>query len=266
MLSCLTIALDKDVKFDGSQHDDLVIIEEVRDNILKFTNGESEQIRSAINNKEHELPSILYSRPYQNKIRIFGIGANGSNGLNAIFKNVIINKTFKIKNEIYSVKGIPNYDGNLDFLPYNNGCVNIYTTLTPINIFNKFNHKIFKAILYKYFIDGNYDASNAVAVEGFTKAITEYANQQIKDSIAYLLHKVLGKSKESYEFINTIQIEWDEIKVVHALFHTEEKKMPMIRGKFRSNFVLPKFVGYKIGKGFGELSLKQLKTDKGGTK
>jgi hypothetical protein len=32
--------------------------------------------------------------------------------------------------------------------------------------------------------------------------------------------------------------------------------MPMIIGKFRTNFVLPKFVGYKIGKGFGELSLK----------
>jgi hypothetical protein len=165
-------------------------------------------------------------------------------------------RTFKIKTEIYTIKGIPTVEGDIDFLPYNNGRENTYTTITPINVFNKFNHKVFKAILYKHFKDGNFNLEQKEQVKTFNEEIGTYASEQIKDYIAYLLSKVLKKDKAYFEFVSKIEIKWEDIRLIHGKYHSEEKRMPMIIGKFRTNFVLPKFVGYKIGKGFGELSLK----------
>lgn len=256
MITCLKIEFDKDILRDRNFIDNIALTEEARDNIIKFSSNEPENIYKIINNQEFSLPYIIYSKPYKNIFKIYGLGDNGINGINAIFKNIIMNQTFKIKNEIYKLKGIPTIESNIDLLPYNNGRINTYTTITPINIFNKFNHKIFKAILYKHFTDGNYDKNNIQKVKSFYEDIKKYADEQIKDSIAYLVSNLLKKEKDYFEFISKIKIEWEDIVIVHGKYHSEEKKMPMIIGKFRSNFVLPKFIGYKIGKGFGELSLK----------
>lgn len=256
MITHLRIELEKNIQTDGSFVDNIILVEEARDNIIKFSSNEPESIYKIINNQEHSLPHIIYAKPYNNIISIYGLGDNGANGINAIFKNVIMNQTFKIKNEIYKLKGIPTIESNIDLLPYNNGRMNTYTTITPINIFNTFNHKIFKFMLYKHFKDGNFDKNDTEKVKSFYDDIKNYANEQIKDSIAYITSTLLKKEKDYFEFISKIEIEWEDIKIIHGKYHSEEKKMPMIKGKFRSNFVLPKFVGYKIGKGFGELSLK----------
>lgn len=257
MINCLRIEFDREIPIiSNSIADNIIVVEEARDNIIKFSTNEPEAIYKIINNQEHSLPQIIYSKPYKNVFKIYGIGDNGANGINAIFKNVIMNRTFKIKNEIYEIKGIPTIESNIDVLPYNNGRINTYTTLAPINIFNTHNHKVFKSILYKHFENGEFDNKNIEKVNSFYDDIKIYANEQIRDSIAYTISNLLKKDKAAFEFISKINIEWENIKIVHEKYHSQERSMPMIKGKFRSNFVLPKFVGYKIGKGFGELSLK----------
>ena len=257
MITQLSVQLDRNIKFNKNNSLEFItVIEEIRDNIIKFSNDEPEFIMNIINNQAHKLPFVLYSCPHVNTIKIFGLSDNGSIAINSIFKNVLLNKTFKIKNEIYTVVGIPTIETNIDLLPHNNGTENTYTTLSPINIFNKYNHKIFKAILHKHFEDGKFDKSKIDKVNAFYTDIKEYANSQIRDSIAYTTSVALNKDKEYFEFIKNISIEWEDIQLVFNHYHSQEKKMPMIIGKFRSNFILPKFIGYKIGKGFGELSLK----------
>lgn len=256
MISHLKIKLHKNIEFTKNSIENISVIEDIRNNIIRFSNNEPENIMRIINNMSHELSYIIYARPYQDTISIYGLLDEGKNGINAIFKNIILNKTFKIKDTIYEIIDIPTVETTIDLLPYNNGRINTYVTTTPINIFNKYNHKVFKAILHKHFKDGKFDKTNLKAVQGYYEEIKKYTNEQIKDFIAYMVSKLLKKNKSYFEFINNIKIEWETIKVVFHHYHSEEKKMPMIIGKFKSNFVLPKFVGYKIGKGFGEINLK----------
>lgn len=257
MITQLKIKLDRKVNHNKANSlDHITVIEEIRDNIIKFSNDEPEPIRNIINNTLHTLPSVIYASPYNDTICIYGLADNGYMAINSIFKNVLLNKTLKIKNDIYKVVGIPTIESNIDFLPYNNGNINTYMTLTPINIFNDHNHKIFKAILCRHFKDGKYDKSDNIAVESFYTDIKEYALEQIKTSIRYSVSTLLKKDKSCFEFIEHIEIEWDRIQLIFNHYHSQEKKMPMIIGNFRSNFVLPRFLGYKIGKGFGEIMLK----------
>lgn len=251
----LIIKVDKEISFK-EKYDSILIIENIRDAVIKMNNNEPDNILNIINNKEHSLPNIIFSRPYKNMIKIFGIGEKGSNAINAIFKNVLLNGYFKIKDKNYNVVGIPSFVNNNDLLPFSNGGINHYTTITPINVFNKHNHGAFKRLLYKHFPSGNFDINLKENVEDFYSEIKEFTNEQIKNSIAYICSKVLNKPMEDFEFIKNIEIEWESILLQHKKYHSEEKAMPMITGRFKSNFVLPKFVGYKIGKGFGELSLK----------
>lgn len=257
MIVQLRIKLDKNINYTKANSlDHIIVVEDIRDNIIIFSNDEPEAIRSIINYELHKLPSVIYASPYNDTISIYGLGDNGAIAINSIFKNVLLNKTIKIKNDIYKVVGIPTIESSIDFLPYNNGRLNTFTTLTPINIFNRYNHKVFKSILCKHFKDGKFDIKNTIAINNFYKDIKKYALEQIRDSIRFSVSNLLKKDKSHFKFIDNIEIEWEDIHIVFHHYHSQEKKMPMIVGKFRSNFVLPKFIGYKIGKGFGELILK----------
>lgn len=257
MINKLKIILDREVSFNKNNSlEYITVVEDIRDNIIKFSNNEIDSVREIINNSAHTLPSVIYASPYKDAIYIYGLGDNGSIAINSIFKNVLMNQTLKIKNDIYKIKGIPTIESNIDLLPYNNGSINTYTTLTPINIFNQVSHKVFKAILHRHFPDGKFDKSKEQNVNSFYDDIKKEANIQIKDSIANTVSTILKKEKSYFEFIKNIEIEWEDIQLVFNHYHSQEKKMPMVIGKFRSNFVLPRFIGYKIGKGFGEIILK----------
>lgn len=257
MIAQLKIKLDKNINYNKNNSlDYITVVEDIRDNIIKFSNSEPEAIRNIINTTSHSLPSVIYASPYNGTVCIYGLADNGSIALNSIFKNVLLNQTLKIKNDIYKVVGIPTIESNIDFLPYNNGNINTYTTLTPINIFNKYNHKVFKSILCRNFKDEKFNLADTKAVESYYKDIKKFAIEQIRASIRYTVSTLLKKDKSYFEFIDNIDIEWEDIHVIFNHYHSQEKKMPMITGKFRSNFVLPRFIGYKIGKGFGEIILK----------
>ena len=261
MYSVLDIQLTKEVPMNTQKHDSIITIESIRDFVLKVCDNEPDMIRDIINSKSHTLPNILYSRPYKNQIRIFSLGDKGRVALNAIFANIASKGYVKIKNENYKIKGVPRILSDIQTLPVRDGSLHTYTTLTPLNIFNKHNHKVFLAIANKHF-EGGKDIKRGTLQQrkAFFDEIGIYANEQIKDSIRYLLSSLIpGKNKEEFVFVDDIKVEWENIDIVFERYHTEEKPMPMIIGKFNSNFALPKFLGYKIGKGFGELSLKSKK-------
>jgi hypothetical protein len=263
MYSVLDIRLLKTVPMNTQKHDSIITIESIRDFVLKVCDNEPDMIRDIINNKERTLPNILYSRPYKNQIRIFSLGDKGRIALNAIFANITSKGYVKIKNESYKIKGIPKILSDIQTLPVRDGSIYTYTTLTPLNIFNRYNHKVFLAIANKHFEGGrNIKGGTPEQKKAFYNEVSIYANEQIKDNIRYLLSSLIpGKSKEEFLFVDDIKIEWEKIDVIFERYHTEEKPMPMIIGKFKSNFSLPKFLGYKIGKGFGELSLKEKKIE-----
>ena len=251
----LQIKLNKEIAFKN-EFDSIITTENYRDSIIKMSNNEPSEILRIINNMENSYPNIVYAKPYKDTVRIFGFGDKGVLAINSIFKNVLLNKGLKIKDETYQVVGIPTINDNFDFLPHNNGRWNTYTTITPINIFNRHNHKVFKSILCRYFENGIFDASKTDKVEAFYKNIQEFATENLRDSIAYMCASILNRNKSEFEFVNSINFEWEDMIIVHRKYHSQEMKMPMIKGRFKCNFVLPKFIGYKIGKGFGELSLK----------
>ncbi|MCK9549271.1 hypothetical protein [Aquamicrobium sp.] len=260
MFNVLDIRLTKAIPINTQKHDSIITIESIRDFILKVCDNEPEMIRSIINKKEHSLPHIIYSKPYKNQIRIFSLGDNGRVALNAIYANVVSKGYIKIKNESYKIQGVPKILTDIQTLPTKNGAIHTYTTLTPINIFNKYNHKVFLAIANKHFEGGkNISGGSPAQKKAFYDEISVYVNTQIKDNIRYLLSSLIpGKTKEDFVFVDDIKIEWEKIDIIFEKYHTEEKSMPMIIGKFRSNFALPKFLGYKMGKGFGEISLKSM--------
>lgn len=257
MFACLKIYLDRDIKKDKQKHDSLITIEDIRNNILRLTDTEPEFVKNIINNKKNTMPYIIYSRPYKNQIRIFALTENGKLALNSIFVNLINTGTLKIKDEIYTIKDKPVIDDNISFLPQKASMPVEYTTLTPINIFNKYNMKVFDAIAGRHFGKKRIKDGTLEEKDAFYKDIQGYALVQIKQHIKYMLSNLIeGKRIEDFEFVENIEINWIAFDVFYKKYHSEEKTIPMVVGRFKSNFVLPKFVGYKIGKGFGELSQK----------
>lgn len=248
----LTQAIDVNEKYDN-----LLIVESIRDYIIKICDNEPEYVKNILNYKEHAMPKIIYSRPFKNSVRIFSLGEEGRIALNSIFIKIMSNGYLRIKNKDYKISGTPKLEIDLPFLPTSNGEFNIYTTLTPLNVFNRHNQKVFQAILAKHFGDGNYiDNSKKESVVAFYKEIEIYTAEQMKSSIQYSLSQLMGRKPSDFEFVNNIKIEWEDINIIHAHYHSEEKALPMVVGKFKSDFTMPKFLGYKIGKGFGEMSYK----------
>lgn len=257
MFTSLTIYLKEHIKKDLQKFDDLITIESVRDYIISATSAQPEMIRNIINLKEREMPKVIYSRPNNNMVRIFGIGDKGIMALNAILATLNGERRLRVKNINYGIRDMKlAYD--LPFLPTSTGGWHEYTTLTPISVFNNDNYRMFHH--YEMLHCGG-KMSNATPQQkaAFTTAIQEFVTHEIRDSIKYMLSQVIPtKRKEDFLFVDHIQIEWDNFTILpRARFHTEENGTPMMIGRFRSNFVLPKFVGLRIGKGFGELSHKR---------
>jgi len=259
MLASLVLKFKEDIVTQTDKGKEIIDIESYRDCILSFCNNEPQSILDIVNNKKHSYPKIIYSKPQGNTIRIFSIGEEGRVALNTIFANVVKKSYVKITGKKYALKGIPKIEFDLEYLPYINGNINTYTTLTPINVFNKKNIVVFQAILSKYLEKGkNFNEHSEDIKQKVYNELSNFSTNVIKDNIKYMLSEILpDKQKDNFKFVDSIEINWEDFGYFYSYYHSEEKPLPMIRGRFTSNFVLPKFVGYKIGKGFGELSHKK---------
>ena len=258
MLASLVMKFKEDIVTNTLKKNEILDIESYRDCILSLCENEPDVILDIINYKDNKYPKIIYSKPQGNTIRIFSIGDEARVVLNSIFANILRVGYIKVQGKKYFLKGIPAIEIDKEYLPYVNGGTNTYTTLTPVVIFNKKNIVVFQAIMSKYLEDGKKFNEHSLDVQNKVyNELSIFASKVIKENIQYMLSQVLGKDKSSYKFVEDIEINWEDFGFFYGYYHSEEKPLPMIRGKFTSNFVLPKFVGYKVGKGFGELSHKK---------
>ena len=255
----LNLVLDKDIPFT-EKFDRILNIEEIRDYIIKMSNSEEDSIRSIINHSTHSIPKVIYARPHKNKIKVYGIGSDGAKAIERLHEMFKDKKSIVIKNKKYKIKQLFITD-NLQLLPRSTDIKNRYTTLTPLCVINKHNQRTYQWIVGKNFGDGKYiQHGTPEQLKSFYKDIEEFTSNQIRDHIRYMLSQLFkGKKKEDFKFVDDIVIEWESINIIHHHYHTEEKAIPMVRGQFTSNYELPMFVGYKTGKGFGELLLKSNK-------
>jgi len=262
MFHCLSIILDSPIERGGQQFDDLITIESIRDFILASSSTFPSVVQNTLNHQAYTMPKIIYSRPHGNSVRIFALGEDGVLALNSVFAHLSRTKQMRIKNKNYKIKSLV-VDPDKDFLAQSNGLKNTYTTLTPIAIFGKKNYGVFKSIYHRAFGDNipvrkeTIQKAEPMKKEAFYGELKQFAKQFITDYIKFYTASVLGGEKNTYAFVDTLEIEWNNIDIVFAKYHSEEKAMPMVIGKFNSNLMLPKFIGYKTGKGFGELSLKE---------
>lgn len=256
MFSVLALTLNSHIKKDSQKYDDLITIESLRDYIIGATAKQPPMICDIINHKTRTMPRVIYSRPHRNMVRIFGIGEAGVLALNAIMVTLYSENRLRVKNVDYTIKNMQ-IKHDLPLLPFKDGAIHEYTTLTPISVFNDDNYRMFHHYEALHCGGKMRDASKEQK-DAFVKAVRNFVNEQIRDFIKYLLSQIMpNKNKSDFLFVDDIMIEWVDFNILpRARYHTEERGMPMITGRFRSNFQLPKFIGLRIGKGFGELSLK----------
>ena len=62
--------------------------------------------------------------------------------------------------------------------------------------------------------------------------------------------KTLVKDKE-YQFLDDIKLDWQEFKVIKI--QNRNSFEPVVVGQFRTPWELPRFIGQRIGDGFGEI-------------
>jgi predicted phage-related endonuclease len=113
-----------------------------------------------------------------------------------------------------------------------------YKTKTPIMLFRNKRRKVFDGILHH-----NEDLAKR-DIE-FQKAI----NDLIVKNLRYQL-KTLVKDKE-YGFLDDIKLNWQKFKIIKI--QNRDSFEPVVVGEFRTSWELPRFIGQRIGDGFGEI-------------
>jgi len=79
------------------------------------------------------------------------------------------------------------------------------------------------------------------------KKLKDYFIYKIKDTISYQLKEYIGISVD----LKDVQINIKEYSFFFQKY--KESSYPAFMGTFDSNYQLPRFVGYKIGLGYGEI-------------
>ncbi|MGE3300794.1 MAG: hypothetical protein AB7I39_10185, partial [Arcobacter sp.] len=88
--------------------------------------------------------------------------------------------------------------------------------------------------------------------EDFAKRDIEFqkaVNDLIIKNLRYQL-KTLVKDKE-YQFLDAITLDWQEFKVIKI--QNRDSFEPVVVGQFSTPWELPRYIGQRIGAGFGEL-------------
>ena len=80
----------------------------------------------------------------------------------------------------------------------------------------------------------------------FKKVVNDFIIKNIRYQM-----QVLFKDKE-YKVFDDIKLEWDEFKII--MIEHKDRKEPVVLGKFSCDWELPRFIGSRVGIGFGEIS------------
>ena len=213
--------------------------------ILAITDGFTDELKSKINfhisdddfksANQRKIPYLLFAKPNDNSFRLFAYGEVGLEILEKI-KEIYPNE-FYLKEQKFTVQKLVLNEPE-SIMPKFLVKSIYYKTKTPIMLFRNQRRKVFDGIVHH-----NEDFSKR-DIE-FQKAV----NDLIIKNLRYQL-KTLVKDKE-YQFLDDIKLDWQEFKVIKI--QNRNSFEPVVVGQFRISWELPRYIGQRIGDGFGEI-------------
>lgn len=217
-----------------------------RKTILALTDNMSESDKKMINlhyededmekNNIRKIPYVLFGKPHKNSFKLFSYGDDGYELLNRIKKN--LRYSFSVKGKEFEIKDVSIL--KQDIIPKASQSPIVYKTVTPLILFTG-GEKKFTTWLFNNVKDSTEK----------NKLLQAKALEVIQKNIKYQM-RTLFKDKEYNQFDN-IEIKWDTFKTIWI--KSRDKKELGVVGDFTSNYDLPRFIGRKIGNGFGELGV-----------
>ncbi len=233
------------LQIDANEKLQKITSNDVRKLILALTDNFEDILKSKINfhisykdflsNTQRKIPYILFSKPLGNNFKIFAYGDIGLDILEKI-KEIFPNN-FYLKERKFTVKKFVLNEPEL--IMTKSSAKNIhYKTKTPIMLFRNERRKVFDGIIHhnEDLVKRDFE---------FQKAI----NDLIVKNLRYQL-KTLVKDKE-YGFLDDIKLNWQEFKIIKI--KNRNNLEPVVVGEFITPWELPRFIGQRIGDGFGEL-------------
>ena len=213
--------------------------------ILAITDGFTDELKSKINfhisdedfksTNQRKIPYLLFAKPNDNSFRLFAYGEVGLEILEKIKE--IFPDSFYLKEQKFIVQKLVLNEPE-SIMPKSSAKSIHYKTKTPIMLFRNQRRKVFDGIVHHN--------------EDFAKRDIEF-QKAVKDlmikNLRYQL-KTLVKDKE-YQFLDDIKLDWQEFKVIKI--QNRNNFEPVVVGQFRISWELPRFIGQRIGDGFGEL-------------
>lgn len=224
-----------------------VTAEAFRKTILALTDGMREEDKQRINlhysdeqmedNKVRKVPYVLYGKPHKNSFKLFSYGDEDYRLLERIRGQLKFQ--FKVGGKAFQIKDVSLR--KQDTMPRSAISQVDYATTTPILMFTGKARK---------WLD--WTLNNVKDNTERDKVIQEKLQRMLIENIRYQMQQVF-KHKE-YANFDAIRIEWKTFKLIRI--KSRDKREYAIVGEFKSNYHLPRFVGRRIGIGFGELSEK----------
>ena len=218
---------------------------DVRRFILALADDFEDELKSKINfhisdkdflsNMQRKIPYLLFAKLTGDSFSLFAYGEIGLEILEKI-KEVFPN-IFYLKKQKFTLKKLIINEPE-SIMPKSSAKEVHYKTKTPIMLFRNKRRKVFDGILHH-----NEDLVKR-DIE-FQKAV----NDLIIKNLRYQL-KTLVKDKE-YGFLDDIKLDWQEFKIIKI--QNRDSFEPVVVGEFSTPWELPRFIGQRIGDGFGEL-------------
>lgn len=176
---------------------------------------------------EHKQPPIIYAKPFKKGFEII-FYYNGFEAISHLMDKIKENKSF------YGVEINKIWNKEESLIPPIKTMKQItYTTRTPL---------IVGTNSVEWGIVNN--------IKNDEEKLKEYLVYKIKDTISHQLKEYIGINVD----LNDMQLNIKEYKFFFQKY--KESSYPAFTATFKSNYQLPRFVGYKIGLGYGEIYQK----------
>lgn len=197
---------------------------------------------NAFNFREKGFPNVIYQKPFQNSWSLYVKNDTTAfeeidNLIKHISENglVVNEREYKLV-EFFEIRDIV-------VMPSKTEQKHFYKLVTPLILFSKEHFPMYFAILQKY----------KDKPQELNQELQSAAKRLIISNLKFQLQQQLKYKK--YEALEDIDIEWNDFAIKFGQFHRNERKTPLIFGSFKSSYILPRFIGQKIGKGFGQINL-----------
>lgn len=186
-------------------------------------------------------PDVIFQKPFKDSVTLHIKKSSEAFKNMQILLSILKTIPLNIKGIEFKLKRYTQLQSNI-VVPIASNKMHYYKTITPILLFTGNHFKMYYSILEKY-------KNNSIELE---KELKRVASELIKSNLKFQAQNLIKYKK--YEQFEDINIEWIDFTIRFISFHKNEKKSPAIFGSFKTSYELPRFIGHKIGKGFGQIN------------